>query len=204
MERTPVLIGIVGCSGVGKTTLLEQVIPALEAKGLVVGAVKQASKGFLANQPGKDSCRLYQAGVWAVGPASREQAAVFHQSACGFGADPELQATLRLLPKDLDVVVVEGFSWAPISRVVLVQEAQPPRKEFLTRGSVLCILWVSPPPEGEKPAFPPRVVARVVDDVARHVRSRGSLGEGASNSPCPRLGRTHDPVGTWRSWNLHT
>ena len=202
MERTPVLIGIVGCSGVGKSTLLEQVIPALEAQGLVVGAVKHASKGFLANQPGKDFYRLYQAGAWAVALASREQTAVFHRS--GFGADPVLETALRLLPKDLDVVVVEGFSWAPISRVVLVQEGEPPRKEFLTRGSVLCILWVSPPPEGEKPAFPPRVVARVVDDVARHVRSRGSLGEGASNSPCPRLGRTHDPVGTWRSWNLHT
>jgi molybdopterin-guanine dinucleotide biosynthesis protein B len=203
MERTPVLIGIVGCSGVGKTTLLEQVIPALEAKGLLVGTVKHASKDLLANQPGKDSYRLYQAGAWAVALASREQAAVFHRSACGFGADPELQATLRSLPKDLDVVVVEGFSWAPIPRVVLVQEGQPPRKEFLTRGSVLGILWVSPPSKGEKPAFPPHVVARVVDDVVRHVRSRGSLSEGASNSPSPRPGRTHD-AGTWRSWNLQT
>ena len=205
MERTPVLIGIVGCSGVGKSTLLEQVIPALEAKGLVVGAVKHAPRGFLANQPGKDFYRLYQAGAWAVALASREQTAVLHRSACGFGADPVLETALRLLPRDLDVVVVEGFSWAPISRVVLVQEGEPPRKEFLTRGSVLCILWVSPPPEGEKAAFPPHVVARVVDDVARHVRSRGSLSEGASNSPpSPRPGRTHDAGGTWRSWNLHT
>ncbi len=188
MERTPVLIGIVGCSGVGKTTLLEQVIPALEAKGLVVGAVKHASHGFLADRPGKDSYRLYQAGARAVALASREQVAVFHRSACGFGADPELQTALRSLPQALDVVVVEGFSWAPISRVVLVHEGESPRKEFLTRGAVLCILRVSPPRKGEKPAFPPHVVARVVDEVVRHVRLRSSLKRGRLELALPEAG----------------
>ena len=191
MERAPILLGIVGPSGVGKTTLLERLIPALEAKGFSVGAVKHASHGFLADRPGKDSYRLYQAGARAVALASREQVPVFCLSACGLATETELEVALRSLPQDLDVILVEGFAWAPIPRVVLVQEGESPRKEYLTRGSLLCILRVSPPPKGEKPDFPPKVVTRLAEDVVQRMRFRTSLRRG-------RLDRTQPKNGAFR------
>ena len=63
------VVGFVGPSGVGKTTLLERLVEALSRRGLAVAAVKHASHGFLADRPGKDSYRLYEAGAEAVAVA---------------------------------------------------------------------------------------------------------------------------------------
>ena len=73
----PLVVGFVGPSNVGKTSLLERLIPALAARGLSVAAVKHSSHGFAADRPGKDSHRLYTAGAAAVALISREQLATF-------------------------------------------------------------------------------------------------------------------------------
>ena len=62
-QRAPGVVGLVGRSGSGKTSLLESLIPALTARGLAVGAVKHTSHGFTADRPGKDSYRLYESGA---------------------------------------------------------------------------------------------------------------------------------------------
>jgi molybdopterin-guanine dinucleotide biosynthesis protein B len=43
-ERQVPVVGFVGPSGVGKTTLLERMIDALRRRGVAVGAVKHASQ----------------------------------------------------------------------------------------------------------------------------------------------------------------
>ena len=59
----PPIVSIVGPSGVGKTTLLERLIPELTGRGYRVGTIKHDVHGFEIDQPGKDSWRHKHAGA---------------------------------------------------------------------------------------------------------------------------------------------
>ena len=53
------MLGIcASASGMGKTTLLESLLPALAAYGLQVSIIKQARADFDLDRPGKDSHRM--------------------------------------------------------------------------------------------------------------------------------------------------
>lgn len=56
------LFGIAGHSGMGKTTLLERLVPELRARGLSVSLIKHSHKDIEIDRPGKDSYRLREAG----------------------------------------------------------------------------------------------------------------------------------------------
>ena len=62
-EKVPPLVAIVGNSGVGKTTLIEKLIPELKQRDLCVGTIKHDVHGFQMDKPGKDSWRHKQAGA---------------------------------------------------------------------------------------------------------------------------------------------
>lgn len=96
------LLGLSGWSGSGKTTLLEALIPRLREKGLRVAAVKHDAHGLAPDDTGKDSRRLRQAGadpMLVSGPGGED-----------------LDALLAKI-SDVDLVLVEGFKFAPISRI---------------------------------------------------------------------------------------
>ncbi len=173
----PAIVGVAGPSGTGKTTLLELLIPELTSRGLSVAAVKHTSHGFLADRPGKDSFRLYESGAASVALISREQLATFTRRSVDASVDVSLDTALTSLPGDLDVVLVEGFSWEPIPRFVLVPEAGAPIPEHLSRGEVLGIVRVAEAPEGTKPTFPRSLVAAVASEIERRAR------RGNANSP---------------------
>ena len=157
------VVGVVGRSGSGKTTLLESLVAVLGARGLRVGVVKHASHGFLADRPGKDSYRLYEAGAESVALASAEQIATFTRHAPGAGADVPLAAALRSLPLDLDLVLVEGFSWEPIPRLVIVPVSEQPIAEHLTGGEVLQIVHAPPTRENQKPSYAKSLITSLAD-----------------------------------------
>ena len=57
------VLSIIGKSGVGKTTILEKLIPELKSRGLKIATIKHhAHPGFDIDQPGKDTWRHAQAG----------------------------------------------------------------------------------------------------------------------------------------------
>lgn len=90
----------------GKTTLLERLVPALTARGLVVSLVKHSHKAIEIDRPGKDSYRLREAGCTEVVLLGHDRWALMHELR---GApEPTLAYLLgRLQPCDL--VLVEGF-----------------------------------------------------------------------------------------------
>ncbi len=100
------VFGIAGHSGMGKTTLLERLIPLLTARGLVVSLVKHSHKAIEVDRPGKDSYRLREAGCQEVLLLGEGRWALMHELR---GADePPLPYLLGRL-QHCDLVLIEGF-----------------------------------------------------------------------------------------------
>ncbi len=104
-NRLPVL-GVVGFSGVGKTTLLAKLLPLLRAQGLRVALIKHAPHGFDLDRPGKDSYVLREAGANPVVIVSARDWALLETTPTALRLDDVLA---RLGPCQLDGVLVEGF-----------------------------------------------------------------------------------------------
>jgi len=177
--HAPAVVAVVGASGAGKTSLLEQLLPALRARGLVVGAVKHASHGFEADQPGKDSQRLYAAGADAVALVSAVQVATFARPAPG---GPRLHDALAALRPGLDLVLVEGFSWEPVPRVVIAAPGDARLREHLRSGEVIAVLAAPPAPPGRPPRFEPGWLASLTATLASRARPNGARAERTSSA----------------------
>ena len=100
------LFGIAGLSGMGKTTLLERLVPELTRRGLVVSLIKHSHKAIEIDRPGKDSYRLREAGCTEVLLVGQERWALMHELR---GADePPLEYLIGRL-QGCDLVLIEGF-----------------------------------------------------------------------------------------------
>ena len=93
------VFGIAGHSGMGKTTLLERLLPELRARGLSVSLIKHSHKDIEIDRPGKDSYRLREAGCHEVLLLGRQRWALMHELR---GADePPLDYLLDRLQADM-------------------------------------------------------------------------------------------------------
>ena len=107
-------IGIAGHSGMGKTSLLERLIPQLTARGLAVSLIKHSHKAVDIDRPGKDSYRLRQAGCREVLLIGAERWALMHELR---GApEPTLDELLARM-HDCDLVLVEGFKGGDFPKI---------------------------------------------------------------------------------------
>jgi molybdopterin-guanine dinucleotide biosynthesis protein B len=177
------VVGFVGPSNVGKTSLLERLIPALTARGLSVAAVKHSSHGFAADRPGKDSHRLYTAGAAAVALISREQLATFTRREATAGEDVSLEAALGGLPGGVDVVLAEGFSWEPIPRVVLRTDAEEPPPAHVESGEVLEIVTLPGAADGGRPDLPDALIDSLAQTLAARVQRPDRVAASGARPP---------------------
>ena len=98
------IVSIVGASGVGKTTLLEKLIPALTRRGFRTGTIKHDVHGFEIDRPGKDSWRHKHAGAAATIISSPFQIGMVMDVDHDYRLDE-----LALLLSDVDVILTEGY-----------------------------------------------------------------------------------------------
>jgi len=63
----------------GKTTLLERLVPELTSRGLTVSLIKHSHKSIDIDRPGKDSYRLREAGCSEVVLLGNERWALMHE-----------------------------------------------------------------------------------------------------------------------------
>jgi molybdopterin-guanine dinucleotide biosynthesis adapter protein len=100
------VFGIAGYSGMGKTTLLERLVPELTGRGLRVSLVKHSHKPVDIDRPGKDSFRLREAGCSEVLLLGKDRWALMHE--LRGEPEPPLDYLLSRLQR-CDLVLVEGF-----------------------------------------------------------------------------------------------
>jgi molybdopterin-guanine dinucleotide biosynthesis protein B len=100
------VFGVAGHSGMGKTTLLERLIPELRSRGLSVSLIKHSHKDIEIDRPGKDSYRLRQSGCKEVLLLGNSRWALMHELR---GApEPPLDYLVDRL-QQCDLVLIEGF-----------------------------------------------------------------------------------------------
>lgn len=109
------VVGFAGYSGAGKTTLVEQVIATLRARGLRVSVVKHAHHRFDIDQPGKDSWRHRQAGAFEVLVVSDQRLALMREFEAPAALD--IHAMLAELDVGVDWVLVEGFKHGDLPKI---------------------------------------------------------------------------------------
>jgi molybdopterin-guanine dinucleotide biosynthesis protein B len=124
MQGSPALarnvLGVVGYSGNGKTTLLEYLIAQLAARGLAVNVIKHSHHDLELEPPRKDSARFRSAGAAEVMVASPYRFAIMRELR---GApEPSLDEQLaRLGPADL--TLLEGFKSYAIDKLEVYRAA---------------------------------------------------------------------------------
>lgn len=119
------VFGIAGRSGMGKTTLLERLIPVLIGQGLRVSLVKHSHKDIEIDRPGKDSYRLREAGCQEILLLGQRRWALMHE----LRGEPEPSLDMLLgQVQDCDLVLVEGFKSGAFPKLEVWREAvgKPP------------------------------------------------------------------------------
>jgi molybdopterin-guanine dinucleotide biosynthesis protein B len=100
------VMGIVGWSGSGKTSLLVELLPLLRNLGLQVSTMKHAHHRFDVDKPGKDSFRHREAGASEVLVVTSSRWVLMHESR--EEPEPSIEALIeRMTPVDL--LLIEGF-----------------------------------------------------------------------------------------------
>lgn len=101
----PALVAVVGMSDSGKTSVVERLVPELQALGLSVGSIKHDAHDFEIDHPGTDSYRHGAAGVSSYVIASPRKLAYVAR------LEQELPLTdiVQRFFLGLDIVVAEGY-----------------------------------------------------------------------------------------------
>lgn len=108
-----------GPSGVGKTTLIENVIPAMKAQGLRVSVVKHAHHELELDRPGKDTYRHREAGAFEVVAASSRRLVLMREFEQA--AQLSVHQMIAELYEGVDWVFVEGFKHSNLLKLELIR-----------------------------------------------------------------------------------
>ncbi|MFQ6088221.1 MAG: molybdopterin-guanine dinucleotide biosynthesis protein B [Candidatus Methanofastidiosia archaeon] len=114
------IICIVGKKGIGKTTLIENLVEIFSRKGLKVGTARHhAHRDFDIDVEGKDSYRHKKAGAFKAAISSPTRIALISD----VSKEPSLNELSQLF-KECDLVLAEGYSSSKKPRVILAESLE--------------------------------------------------------------------------------
>ena len=136
-DRVPI-ITFVGKSGTGKTTLLEQLIPMLKARGLRLAVLKHDAHHFEMDKPGKDTYRFTAAGADVVTISNAQKFAMIEQPP----EELSLRDIISRLPQ-VDLVLTEGYKKSRYPKIE-IHRAELHRPLLADPNELLAILTDEP------------------------------------------------------------
>ncbi len=169
----PFVIGIVGRSGAGKTTLIERLIPALRSRGLSVSTIKHTHHAIELDTPGKDSHRHRMAGATEVILATPHHFTLV--ATHGDADEPPLEVLLaRLAPVDL--VLVEGFKRDPVPKIEIRRGDGGTPPLWPSDRDIIAVATDGPPAGCDRTVLPLADVEAIADFVvaARRAAQRAA------------------------------
>lgn len=177
------VFAVCGFKNSGKTTLLEEVVPLLCARGISVAVVKHDAHGVQFDRPGKDSDRLFRSGADVVIRGSNESAARWHPE----GA-PDLGQTLARLGASHDLVLVEGHKQTSLPKLWLLGEGETAPPENVTE--IRRVL----PRGGGRVTIAVEEISRLLNEVwrSRPVIAGVLVGGGSSRMGSPKQMLEHE------------
>lgn len=104
---------VVGKKKVGKTTLIENLITGLKARGRKIGSMKYTTQDHQFDTPGKDSFRHAQAGAESTLILSPTKIALFSRIL----RKKKLEELLDFVFAECDLVIGEGFKDSTFPRI---------------------------------------------------------------------------------------
>jgi molybdopterin-guanine dinucleotide biosynthesis adapter protein len=137
MNRMPV-ISVVGKSNVGKTTLLEKLLPELKRRGYRVATIKHDAHHFELDTPGKDTWRHAQAGSDCVVISSAEKLAMIQK----VEEELTLDDIVAQLPA-VDIVLTEGYKRQDKPKIE-VSRREMGSQLLCTRDELICLATDQP------------------------------------------------------------
>lgn len=128
------VFGVAGYSGMGKTTLLEKLIPELARRGWRVSLIKHSHKDIEIDRPGKDSYRLREAGCSEVLLMGKSRWALMHEQR--HDIEPTFEYLLsRMQPCDL--VLVEGFKQEDFPKIEVYRDVGEKTPLWLEKSDII-------------------------------------------------------------------
>lgn len=113
------VIGFVGRSGCGKTTLLENVVPVLLQRGIRVAIVKHTRHSDIQSDvSGTDTKRMWDLGATTVVLVTSDR--VVQWQRCD--NEPTLDAVLANIT-EVDLIILEGFKNAAVPKIEVLRRA---------------------------------------------------------------------------------
>ena len=167
IKTTPNVLLIVGYKKVGKTTLIEKLIPELSGRGYRVGTVKHHHSDFpvAVDTEGTDTWRHRLAGAASVALATPTDIAMFRDGARSITLD-QLVSALGAL----DIVLVEGFHEEPRAKIEVLSDRND---ESLCKMDSHLLAVITPNARATAvPAFQPDSIKPLADLIERELIAR--------------------------------
>ena len=128
---------IVGASGSGKTTVIEEIVKILVSRELSVGYIKHGPPNFSMDVEGKDSHRLYKAGAKAVAIENGNRVGL---NLCQWSNSGPIAIANELFPQDLDLIIIEGHKNTPYEKVEVFRQAHSKSPCCQPEGGVIAYI----------------------------------------------------------------
>lgn len=130
------VLAVIGWSGSGKTSLIEQLLISLKQAGLRLSAVKHSHHDISLEPAGKDSARMRAAGAEEVLLVSPYRYVLTRE--LRDTPEPPLAELLQRFSA-VDLVLVEGYKWESLCKLEVYRPALQKTPVYLSDPQVLAV-----------------------------------------------------------------
>lgn len=110
------ILSVTSYSGVGKTTLIENIVKLLTSRGYKVGTIKHTCHDFDVDCEGKDSYKHRKAGASKVCVVSKNRVSFVEERS----EEKNLKDIIKLY-NDMDLIIIEGYKKYKFKKLEIIR-----------------------------------------------------------------------------------